>query len=200
MNLISHRRNTLAELTATPRQYGVEVDIRSCGEQLIIHHDPFVAGEPFDAWIAAYQHGTLILNVKEEGLESRLIALMQSHGIDNYFFLDQSFPFLVKWAKAGERRCAVRVSEFESVDSALTLAGKVDWVWVDCFTHFPLSALDGQRLKDAGFNLCMVSPELQGRNAEAEIPQLARLMAERGIVADAICTKRPDLWELAENQ
>lgn len=200
MNLISHRRNTLAELTATPRQYGVEVDIRSRGEQLIIHHDPFVAGEPFDAWIAAYQHGTLILNVKEEGLESRLIALMQSHGIDDYFFLDQSFPFLVKWAKAGERRCAVRVSEFESVDSALTLAGKVDWVWVDCFTHFPLSALDGQRLKDAGFNLCMVSPELQGRNAEAEIPQLARLMAECGIVADAVCTKRPDLWELAENQ
>ena len=199
MNLISHRRNTLAELIVTPHQYGVEVDIRSCGEQLIIHHDPFVAGEPFDAWIAAYQHGTLILNVKEEGLESRLIALMQSHGIDDYFFLDQSFPFLVKWARAGERRCAVRVSEFESIDSALTLAGKVDWVWVDCFTHFPLSVLDGQRLKDAGFNLCMVSPELQGRNAEAEIPQLARLMAERGIVADAVCTKRPDLWALAEN-
>ena len=65
MNLISHRRNTLAELIATPRQYGVEVDIRSRGEQLIIHHDPFVAGEPFDAWIAAYQHCTLILNVKE---------------------------------------------------------------------------------------------------------------------------------------
>ena len=196
MNLISHRRNTLAELTATPHQYGVEVDIRSCGEQLIIHHDPFVAGEPFDAWITAYQHGTLILNVKEEGLENRLIALMQAHGIDNYFFLDQSFPFLVKWARAGERRCAVRVSEFESVDSALTLAGKVDWVWVDCFTHFPLSALDGRRLKDAGFKLCMVSPELQGRNADVEIPQLARLLAERGIVADAVCTKRPDLWEL----
>jgi len=105
----------------------------------------------------------------------------------------------VKWARAGERRCAVRVSEFESVDSALTLAGKVDWVWVDCFTHFPLSALDGRRLKDAGFKLCMVSPELQGRNADVEIPQLARLLAERGIVADAICTKRPDLWELAEN-
>ena len=43
------------------------MDIRSEGARLIIHHDPFVAGESFDEWINAYQHGTLILNVKEEG-------------------------------------------------------------------------------------------------------------------------------------
>lgn len=195
MKLISHRRNTLQDLIATPEKYGVEVDIRSRGEQLIIHHDPFVAGESFDEWIAAYRHGTLILNVKEEGLESRLIALMQAKGIDDYFFLDQSFPFLVKWAKAGERRCAVRVSEFEAIETALSLAGKVDWIWVDCFTRFPLSQEDAQRLNNAGFKLCLVSPELQGRDAEAEIPRLIQLLAERSIQADAVCTKRPDLWE-----
>jgi len=196
MNLISHRRNTLAELDATPRKYGIEVDIRSIGERLVIHHDPFVEGESFDAWIVGYRHGTLILNIKEEGLEARLIALMQQHGINDYFFLDQSFPFLVKWSKAGERRCAVRVSEYESVESALTLAGKVDWVWVDCFTRFPLSGADASRLQQAGFKLCLVSPELQGRPADSEIPALRALLAERGIVADAVCTKRADLWEL----
>ena len=195
MKLISHRRNTIAELRATDHKYGVEVDIRSEEQKLIMHHDPFVAGESFDEWIDAYQHGTLILNVKEEGLEARLIALMASKGIDDYFFLDQSFPFLVKWSKAGEHRCAVRVSEFESIETALTLAGKVDWVWVDCFTRFPLSHEDGQRLKKAGFKLCLVSPELQGRDAETEIPLLIRLLGDRGIQADAVCTKRPDLWE-----
>lgn len=195
MQLISHRRNTLAELLATPIKYGIEVDIRSYGDKLVIHHDPFIEGEPFDAWIAAYRHGTLILNVKEEGLEARLIALMASKGIDDYFFLDQSFPFLVKWSKAGEHRCAVRVSEFESIETALTLAGKVDWVWVDCFTKFPLSGDDAQRLKNAGFKLCLVSPELQGRNAEIEIPALVSLLSARNIESDAVCTKRPDLWE-----
>jgi len=195
MKLISHRRNTLLELLATESKYGIEVDVRSEGDRLIIHHDPCVAGEFFDEWINAYRHGTLILNVKEEGLESRLIALMQSKGITDYFFLDQSFPFLVKWSKAGEHRCAVRVSEFESLETALTLAGKVDWVWVDCFTHFPLSEEDARRLKNAGFKLCLVSPELQGRDANVEIPQLASLLKDRNIVADAICTKRPDLWE-----
>ncbi|MBT7561192.1 MAG: hypothetical protein HN616_02160 [Proteobacteria bacterium] len=195
MKLISHRRNTISELLATNSKYGVEVDIRSEGDRLIIHHDPYVAGESFDEWINVYRHGTLILNVKEEGLEARLISLMQSKGIDDYFFLDQSFPFLLKWAKIGEHRCAVRVSEFESIETALALAGKVDWVWVDCFTHFYLSEQDARRLKDAGFNLCLVSPELQGRDAEIEIPQLASLLKERKIMADAICTKRPDLWE-----
>jgi len=195
MKLISHRRNTIQDLNSTPQKYGVEVDIRSCGEQLIIHHDPFVDGESFEDWIAAYQHGTLILNIKEEGLEGRLISLMQTHGIDDYFFLDQSFPFLVKWAKAGERHCAVRVSEFEVIETALTLAGKVDWVWVDCFNYFPLSHEDAQRLKNANFRLCLVSPELQGRDAETEIPQLMQLLGERDIQADAVCTKRPDLWE-----
>jgi hypothetical protein len=180
---------------ATPEKYGVEVDIRSRGNQLIIHHDAFVEGVSFEDWIGAYQHGTLILNVKEEGLEARLISIMQFKGIEDYFFLDQSFPFLVKWAKASERRCAVRVSEFESIETALTLAGKVDWVWVDCFTRFPLTRDDARRLKHADFKLCLVSPELQGRDAETGIPLLISLLAELDIQADAVCTKRPDLWE-----
>lgn len=195
MKIIAHRRNTIAELAASPVKYGVEVDIRSWNDRLVIHHDPFVEGESFEAWIAAYRHGTLILNVKEEGLEAKLIDMMRAHGIDDYFFLDQSFPFLVKWAKAGERRCAVRVSEFESVETALTLAGKIDWVWVDCFSHFPLTGTQAEKLKAGGFRLCLVSPELQGRDPESEIPALAALLAERGIRVDAVCTKRPDLWE-----
>jgi hypothetical protein len=195
MKLIFHRRNTIAELRKTHHKYGVEVDIRSYGEKLIIHHDPFVNGESFDEWVEAYQHGTLILNVKEEGLENRLIALMASKGIDDYFFLDQSFPFLMKYSNTGEHRCAVRVSEFESIETAMTLASKVNWVWVDCFTRFPLSQQDAERLKKAGFKLCLVSPELQGRNAEIEIPALVSILRARNIESDAVCTKRPDLWE-----
>ena len=192
---ILHRVNTKEALLNTPKEYGVEVDIRSSGNRFTMHHDPFQDGEDFEDWLSAYDHGTLILNVKEEGLEERLIEIMLLRGIKDYFFLDQSFPFLVKWAKLGERRCAVRVSEFESIESALTLAGKVDWVWVDCFSHFPLTHRDALRLKQAGFKLCLVSPELQGRDAELEIPILTRLLNERDIVAEAVCTKRPDIWQ-----
>ena len=195
MRLIVHRRNSIAELNEIPGEYGVEVDIRSDNGRLIIHHDPLAFGEDFEAWLKHYHHSTLILNVKEEGLEARLIELMKQHHITDYFFLDQSFPFLIKWSKLGERHCAVRVSEFESIETALTLAGKIDWVWVDCFTHFPLTGTDAKRLQEAGFKLCLVSPELQGRPAEVEIPQLANLLRERSIKPEAICTKQPELWK-----
>jgi len=194
MKIILHRLNTKESLQASPTHYGVEVDIRSRGETLIIHHDPFMPGESFEEWLSLYRHGTLILNVKEEGLERRLIDLMRARNLNDYFLLDQSFPFLVKWAEAGERRCAVRVSEYESVATALRLAGKIDWVWVDCFTRFPLSRRDADRLHRAGFKLCLVSPELQGRDPDTEIPALRSLLAESGIPAEAVCTKRPDLW------
>lgn len=200
MKIIAHRRNKVSELQATPEQYGIELDLRSQGRDVIIHHDPFADGERFDNWLAHYHHGTLILNVKEEGLEERLIAMMKEHGIEDYFFLDQSFPFLIKWSGKGEHRCAVRVSEFESIETALTLAGKVDWVWVDCFTRFPLNGDQARQLQNAGFNLCLVSPELQGRHAEQEIPALQQLLRAQGIEAQAVCTKRPDLWTGANEQ
>lgn len=195
MIIVRHRRNTAQQLQETPPQWGVELDIRSHGDALIIHHDAFAEGERFEDWLAHYRHRLIILNVKEEGLEERLIALMRAHGVDDYFFLDQSFPFLVRTSNRGERRCAVRVSEYESIDTALTLAGKVDWVWVDCFTRFPLDRAQAARLQEAGFRLCLVSPELQGRPAAEEVPALRALLAREGIVADAVCTKEPELWQ-----
>jgi hypothetical protein len=193
MKIILHRRNTIAQLQETPPAFGVEVDIRSQGDALRIHHDPFADGESFDDWIAHYHHQTLILNVKEEGLEGRLLALMTEHQISDFFFLDQSFPFLVKTSRTGESRCAVRVSEYESIDTALTLSRQVDWIWVDCFTRFPLDVESADRLVEAGFKLCIVSPELQGRDV-SEISEMRNLLDKFEILPDAVCTKVPALW------
>ena len=191
---ICHRRNTRAELEATPAEFGVEVDIRSQGSELVIHHDPFEAGKMFTDWLQAYHHRLLILNVKEEGLEERLLAEMAAGGIEEFFFLDQSFPFLIRTANQGESRCAVRVSEYEAIDTALILAGRVDWIWVDCFTRFPLSRADGDRLREAGFKLCLVSPELQGRSEPAELAAMRRRIGELDSTIDAVCTKVPEQW------
>src|SRR5476651_1541287 len=195
MELIAHRRKTVSELRDTPTKYGVGVGIRSQGSRPVLHHDAFVDGESFENWIDAYRHGTLILNVKEEGLEDALLGIVARRQIEKFFFLDQSFPFLMRYANRGERRCAVRVSEYESVDAALTLAGRIDWTWIDCFTRFPIDGAQARRLQQAGFRLCLVSPELQGRDAAAGIAALRALLKELVVTADAVCTKRPDLWE-----
>lgn len=194
MHKILHRVNTIALLKKTPKNLGVEIDIRSYGENLIIHHDPFKKGELFEDWIKLYNHGTLILNVKEEGLENSILKLMIKYNIEDFFFLDQSFPFLRKTAIIGESRCAVRVSEYESIETVLSLSGKVDWVWVDCFTRFPLCKDEANLLRDSGFKLCIVSPELQGRKKSSDVKEFRRQIEQLGIEGDAVCTKYTDLW------
>ncbi len=196
MEIIIHRQNSLNDLLSLPTKYGAEIDIRSSGSKLILQHDPFIGGEDFLEWIQKYKHGTLILNLKEEGLESSLIKIMEAHGILNYFFLDQSFPFLLKFSEVCHGRSAVRVSEFESINTAINLAGKVKWVWIDCFNRFPLKFQDIQELKLLGYKLCLVSPELHGRASVDEIPKLMTHLFENNIFFDAVCTKYPRSWEV----
>jgi len=195
MIIIRHRRNTDEELAEISTNHGAEIDIRSQGEHLVLHHEPYEAGNRFDTWLENYDHRILILNVKEEGLEDRVLELMKKNGIENFFFLDQSFPFLVKTSRTGESRCAVRVSEFENINTAISLAGKVDWVWIDCFNRFPLDKDSATRLKKAGFKLCIVSPELQGRIHQSDTDEIIVAMDDAGVVPDAVCTKFPERWE-----
>ncbi len=190
---IQHRVNTIEVLKATPEEYGVEVDIRSNGADLIIHHDPFVDGVLFDEWINHFNHGTLILNVKK-GSGAGLINKMAEIGCENYFFLDQSFPFMIKYSEAAAGRSAVRYSEFESLQTAVSLSGKVSWVWVDCFSDLPLTRADVEVLRQNKFKTCLVSPELQGMNADEMVPEFATRLTELKFSPEAICTKVPNIW------
>jgi hypothetical protein len=194
MQLIAHRKNTIAELSATSGQLGIEVDVRIHNSKLVCQHDPLKPGDLFEEWLSHYSHKTLIVNVKEEGLEELVLEALARHKIEDFFFLDQSFPFLLKHAKKGLSRAAVRVSEFESLETALNLKGLVSWVWVDLFGDFPLSKENIQALKSAGFNLCLVSPELHGRTDEKLVSDLKELFKALEFIPDAVCTKRADLW------
>ena len=47
MLYIAHRINEINQLKQTPSEMGVEIDIRSNGQDLILQHDPFTAGTQF---------------------------------------------------------------------------------------------------------------------------------------------------------
>ena len=147
MEIIFHRRNNVELLKNSPNIFGIEVDIRSYGKELIINHDPYEKGIIFSKWIKFYKHGTLILNLKEDGLEEKILVYLKKYNIKSYFFLDQSMPSLIKTSTKGNPNCAVRVSEYESIETALNLKGRVDWIWVDIFTKFPLNKESYLKLK-----------------------------------------------------
>ena len=196
--LVAHRRNTPAELADTPAELGIEMDIRSQGDRLVVTHEPFDAGVDLEEWLDGYHHAFLVANVKEEGLEQRVEAALAARDVQDWAYLDQSFPFMVRTLRRGETRCMVRVSEYESVTTALALAPPLvprpQWVWLDSFTGELPPAADLAQLAAVGARVMLVSPELQARDPEPEVDGIRRRLAEAGLELAAVCTKRPALW------
>ena len=193
MEIIAHRINTIQKLRDLNINFGVEVDIRSNEKNLIISHDPFSDYINLKDWLSFYNHGTLILNVKENGLEEELIKTMKHFKKENFFILDQSFPYLINTIKNGEKRCAVRLSEYESINSVLSLKNKLTWVWIDFFTKFPVDFETYKILKKNNFKLCIVSPELQG-HTDSKCLDLKNFIKSNKMNFDAVCTKKVKFW------
>ena len=111
--------------------------------------------------------------------------------LEHFFLLDCSVPAAVKLWRSGERRFAVRWSEYEPLEGVLAWAGKADWCWVDCFRSFPSDQQAWAQVAEH-FAICLVSPELQG-HAGSTLSALRAQVAGRDF--SAVCTKRPELWQ-----
>lgn len=189
--IIRHRVNSRTELDRTDPGLGVEFDVRSRGGRLILAHDPGVDGEDLEPFLeaAAGQRRLLVFNPKEDGLEDELLRLARRCGVERYFLLDLTLPTLVRLAaRQGVREVGVRVSEFEPEEGAMRFKDLAGWVWLDCFKGEPPAPALLRRLRRV-FQVCLVSPELQGFPRE----RIARFTDLAGSV-DAVCTKHPEDW------
>lgn len=197
MLYICHRINTMAELERVPDEYGVEVDLRDDLEgNIYIEHNPFTKGENFEEYLKRYSSDKeMILNIKSERIEYAVLELMDKYQISSYFFLDSSFPMIFALSKLGNSHMAVRFSEYEGMDLLENMAGKVEWVWVDCFTKMPLTLKNYKKIKQLGYKICIVSPELQGQPEKIET--YAEYLKREKLIPDAVCTKQYniELWK-----
>ncbi len=187
MKYIAHRINTISELKAIPKACGIEVDLRPWDDDIILEHDPFVKGELFEDLLKNFDHGTIVLNIKSERIEYRVKELLRKYKIDDYFFLDSSIPMINQLSNEGEKKIAVRFSELEVIDNLSIFKGRVDWVWVDCFTKFILTKEIEEKIHEMGFKICIVSPELQKR--EGELSKHKNIIDSNEIKIDAVCSK-----------
>ena len=49
-------------------------------------HNPFENGEDFEEYLKRYHHGTMILNVKSERIEHRILEMIKMFGCKGVFF------------------------------------------------------------------------------------------------------------------
>lgn len=201
---IAHRINTTTELEDIDKQFGVELDLRDDHKtgKLILSHDPFLDGEYFEDYLEKYKHNTMILNIKSERIELECLKLIEKYENNNsennngintelkYFFLDSSFPMIYLLNKDyNNQNIACRFSEYEPINQFLEIRDKVKYLWVDCFTKFPLTSEIYNSVKSDKYDIkiCLVSPELQKQSQK--IDEYREYIIKNGIILDMICCK-----------
>jgi hypothetical protein len=190
---ICHRINTIEELKEIDNQFGIELDLRDDhkSNKIILSHDPFSQGEIFEDYLQNYKHNTLILNIKSERIELECLKLLQKYNINNYFFLDSSFPMIYLLNKEyNNNKIACRFSEFEPIENFLNISHMYEYIWVDCFSKFPLTNEIYNLIKNRNQNkkkTCIVSPELQKQPEKIE--EYRDYIISNNIFPDLICCK-----------
>jgi hypothetical protein len=167
MEIIIHRINKIKDLKKIPINFGAEIDIRTKGSDLILGHEPFVKGDKLLNYLENYKHKTLVLNLKEAGIEKYVLNLMKKYSIKSYFLLDVEMPYMYSATKSGQKNIAVRFSEYENLYLTKYFIGKLNWVWIDTVTKLPINKNNTIILSK--FQSCIVCPERWGRKKDIKL-------------------------------
>ena len=166
MEIIIHRVNNIKILKKIPNIFGAEIDLRVYKSKIILNHEPFKSGDTLDNFLKHYKHGTLILNIKEDGIEDAVIKKVKKAKIKSYFLLDVEFPYIFKCLKKKQKNIAIRFSENETIQTAKIFKNRFKWLWIDTVTKLPLNKKNIKIVKN--FKSCLVCPERWGRPNQIE--------------------------------
>ena len=193
MEIIVHRVNNLKDLIKLPLSYGVEIDVRAQDSKLILNHEPFKGGNDFMDYIENYKHGTLVLNIKESGIEDEVLKIVRSKSIKSYFLLDVEMPYLFSSSKNGNKNIAVRFSEYENIKTVEYFKELVNWIWIDTVTTLPINNKNLPVISN--FKSCIVCPERWGR--KNDITNYKKILKGLNYKPNAVMTSFDciKLWE-----
>jgi hypothetical protein len=145
--------------------FGCELDIRDRRGQLVISHDVptedcLLLEEVFQAYKKLNCNQPIAINIKADGLQTRLRCLIDQHSISNYFAFDMSVADTLGYAQH-QLKFFTRQSEYEPQPP---LYEKADGVWLDCFHSDWWTEIDVEPHIKNGKSVVLVSPELHKRD------------------------------------
>lgn len=195
MEIISHRglwlspaeKNTQAAFDRTISEgFGTETDVRDLAGKLVVAHDPPTGGEI--AWtdlVAQFDRSGLPLavNIKADGLAPLLKQAFEGVSLP-WFAFDMSGPETVRYAREG----LPFYTRHSDVEPEPILYAEAAGIWLDAFHGDWFDATVVKRHLAAGKQVCIVSPELHGRDPRPVWEWLRDLAGEPGVI---LCTDRP---------
>lgn len=172
MKIISHRgywsdpseKNTQEAFVRSFQEgFGTELDVRDCNRQLVVSHDMPTGDELLLAEVLDFLEGRnlpVAVNIKADGLAKPLLEIMSSYKSLDWFTFDMSIPETIVQLKLG-LPVFTRASEHETppplYQSALG-------VWLDSFDGEWWTPSTAESFLHDGKRVCIVSPELHGRD------------------------------------
>jgi hypothetical protein len=194
MEIIIHRVNTVKELKKIPHNFGIEIDIRTYKDKIILNHEPYCSGDTLINYIKYYAHGTLVINIKESGIENDILKLIRKNKkIKSFFLLDVEIPYLFYCIKSKEKSVALRTSHYEPFNNLKYFNKKFSWIWIDTIKKINFSK--NEILAINNFKTCLVCPERWGK--PKEILQYFNYFKKNNIRLDAVMTslKYAKIWK-----
>ena len=171
---------------------GIETDIRDYKGVLVISHN--IADEtafPLEKVFESYKElgckEMLALNVKADGIQDALLALLGKYDISNYFMFDMSIPEQVVYRDRG----FCFFTRHSDIETAPVQYEDASGVWMDSFYS---DWIDERSISDHiknGKTVSLVSPELHGKNPE----EMWKLLKESSLCFEEnlyLCTDIPD--------
>ncbi len=186
MEIIIHRVNKINKLKKIPVSYGVEIDLRSYKKKIILNHKPKQTGDSLDDFLAKYKHGTLVLNIKEAGIENEVINKVKKKGIKKFFLLDVEIPYLFSCLKKKNKYSALRTSYYEPIEGLKKYKKIYNWLWLDSINTINFTKKDINIVKK--FKICFVCPERWGKSYQ--IDYYKKYFKRKKIKLDAVMTSK----------
>jgi len=200
MKIISHRglwkkrseKNTEESFNLSFQQgFGTETDIRDLKGKLVISHDTPIGNEmEFSNFLSLISKHTfpeppiLALNIKSDGLAHLLSEQLSGFTELDAFVFDMSIPDMQSYFQEGFQ-VFTRMSEVEIEAAWLE---KSSGVWLDSFDNDWFTQDVVSQLLKQGKRVCIVSPELHGRDHKNLWEEIAVLKDQDDLI---LCTDHP---------
>ncbi|ULT71489.1 phosphodiesterase [Pseudomonas sp. BC42] len=168
--------------------YGTETDVRDCAGRLVISHDMPTGQEMTLDDLLDIMGGRnlpLAINIKADGLAQVLAAKFKDRNHTNWFVFDMAVPDMRGYFNEGV--CTyTRLSDVEPMPAWLDQAAGI---WLDHFSHGHYPNCEIVKYLSHGKKICVVSPELHGRDVADAWGSLRQLNTLPGLM---LCTDKPE--------
>jgi len=190
---------------------GVEVDIRSSINGLVLDHDRLhhnLNHYPlFDEEIEKFCliRKSIIFNIKESGVEEEIIDRMKDKDIE-WYFLDSQIPDILRLSKQYpeiSHKFIIRVSDVETMNEEFVRKIQPSFIWLDFssfdnyssdeYVYLLFDTIEQVNTMCQKTNIILVSPELYSLDY-IDIAKYISNIFRKEFNSISVCTKFPELY------